>query len=74
MKRRLCISLQKICNRDIKPENTLLDEHGCVRISDFGFSKSEIFDSKPDSYCGTRAYMAPEVRRWRTVGSDSHIW
>lgn len=53
---------QGICIRDIKPENTLLDKHGCVRISDFGASKTERYHSKPNTKCGTHPFMAPEVR------------
>ena len=27
------------CRRDLKPENILLDEHGFIRLADFGFAK-----------------------------------
>ena len=50
-------------NRDIKLENTLLDNspRPLVKICDFGYSKHEKFQSAPGSRVGTPAYLAPEV-------------
>lgn len=50
---------QNIIYRDLKPENLLLDRHGHVKITDFGFAKDV-----PDitwTLCGTPDYLAPEV-------------
>jgi len=51
-----------VANRDIKLENTLLDERKwpLVKICDFGYSKGDV-DSIPKSLVGTRPYLAPEV-------------
>ena len=40
-----------VCHRDLKLENTLLDGRPAPRlkICDFGYSKSAIFDSQPKS-------------------------
>lgn len=58
---------QPMAHRDIKPENILVKHrdrsrnpnHLHVQLSDFGLSK----DSTLKTYCGTRAYLPPEVRR-----------
>ena len=59
----MLLSMQGVCHRDLKLDNTLLDGSTPPRlkICDFGFSKSEWFDSQPKSMVGTRNYFAPEV-------------
>jgi serine/threonine protein kinase len=67
---------KKIVHRDIKLDNLLLDEHGQVKICDFGVSKllkdpNEIMTEQ----CGTPAYIAPEILKdkgYRGFGVD--IW
>ncbi len=49
----------KICNRDIKLENILLDETFNPKICDFGFS--EIDKNEVTGKVGTLKFMAPEV-------------
>ncbi|PGH09049.1 AGC/PKA protein kinase [Helicocarpus griseus UAMH5409] len=50
---------QNIVYRDLKPENLLLDRHGHLKITDFGFAK-EVKDITW-TLCGTPDYLAPEV-------------
>ncbi|MDA3963629.1 MAG: protein kinase, partial [Planctomycetota bacterium] len=57
-----------LIHRDIKPANILLDEHGTVRVADFGIARvradvdgntlTEL--TRTDVVVGTVAYMAPE--------------
>ncbi|XP_020613652.1 beta-adrenergic receptor kinase 2-like [Orbicella faveolata] len=51
---------RRICYRDLKPANILLDEHGHVRISDLGLA-CDFSKKKPHASVGTHGYMAPEV-------------
>ena len=60
---------KEVCHRDLKPENILIstDNNDCVlKLADFGCAgpiegwKEEGY---PQTYCGTRAFMAPEVLR-----------
>lgn len=66
-----------VCHRDLKLENTLLDGRPAPRlkICDFGYSKSAIFDSQPKSTVGTPAYIAPEVlSRKQYTGEIADVW
>ncbi|KAF3337701.1 serine/threonine-protein kinase SAPK7-like protein [Carex littledalei] len=67
----------KICHRDLKLENTLLDGSPAphLRICDFGYSKSSLLHSKPKSTVGTPAYIAPEVLSRREYdGKMADVW
>ncbi|XP_052191249.1 serine/threonine-protein kinase SAPK1 isoform X3 [Diospyros lotus] len=67
----------RICHRDLKLENTLLDGSPAprVKICDFGYSKSSVFHSQPKSAVGTPAYIAPEVlSRKEYNGKLADVW
>jgi serine/threonine protein kinase/formylglycine-generating enzyme required for sulfatase activity len=56
-----------VLHRDIKPSNILVDEHGDVRLTDFGLARlgpSEEITTDGDRP-GTRGFMGPE--RWSTA-------
>lgn len=73
---------QGVCHRDLKPENLLLDEHGNLKISDFGLSA--LYTGAADdtsratllhTTCGTPNYVAPEVLNDRGYdGRAADVW
>ncbi|KAH7277026.1 hypothetical protein KP509_39G030600 [Ceratopteris richardii] len=71
-----CHDMQ-ICHRDLKLENTLLDDSPTpkLKICDFGYSKSALLHSQPKSTVGTPAYIAPEVlSRKEYDGKIADVW
>ncbi|KAH0886778.1 LOW QUALITY PROTEIN: hypothetical protein HID58_062874 [Brassica napus] len=53
-----------VYHRDLKLENLLLDDEGNVKVSDFGLSvvSEQLRQEKIcQTFCGTPAYLAPEV-------------
>ncbi len=71
-----------VVHRDLKAENILLDDNGDVKLTDFGFCR--LFSSSPEgevrsclsnTYCGSRAYAAPEVLMGETYDPRlSDVW
>jgi len=53
---------QGVLHRDLKPANVLIDDHGAVRITDFGIAITRTEASGRSALTGTPAYMAPEQR------------
>src|SRR6476646_1644889 len=53
---------QGVLHRDLKPANVMIDDHGAVRITDFGIAITRTEASGRSALTGTPAYMAPEQR------------
>ena len=61
--------------RDLKPENILIDSDGHIKLADFGLAKENI-DHKANakSFCGSPAYLAPEMLTDKGVGRPADIY
>jgi len=65
----------RICHRDIKLENVLLDADLNPKLIDFGFSSFEHEQSNQTLFCGTPNYMSPEiVSKMPYSGAQSDSW
>jgi serine/threonine-protein kinase len=75
-----------VIHRDVKPENIIVRHDGVLKVLDFGIAKQlaagandsldTMLETKPGTWVGTPAYMAPEQIRGEPadVGSDQFTW
>lgn len=75
------IHKHKVAHRDLKLDNTLLDENDppCIKICDFGFSKYFDENSNMHTQIGTPVYMSPELigakhGRMGYNGQKADVW
>jgi serine/threonine protein kinase len=62
-------------NRDLKPENVLLDDDLKVKIADFGLSNKISDGDFSTTSCGSPNYAAPEVIRGGVyAGPEIDVW
>lgn len=64
-----------IIYRDLKPENILIDGDGHIKLADFGLAKEGVGnDRTTQSFCGSPAYLSPEMVNRRGVGKSADIY
>lgn len=69
------LHIYDIIYRDLKPENILIDSDGHIKLADFGLAKENIKDNiKAKSFCGSPAYLSPEMISRKGVGKSADIY
>jgi serine/threonine protein kinase len=65
----------RVCHRDVKAENLLLDRHNNIRVIDFGLS-NQFTSSRPllNTACGSPPYACPEMIRGHPYTQAVDIW
>uniref|UniRef100_UPI00358ED1A2 5'-AMP-activated protein kinase catalytic subunit alpha-1-like n=1 Tax=Myxine glutinosa TaxID=7769 RepID=UPI00358ED1A2 len=66
---------KNIVHRDIKLDNVVCNDRWFVKVIDFGFARICKPYEKLNTYCGTPAYMAPEIfNRVKYEGPPADVW
>ncbi len=65
-----------IVHRDVKPANLLLDDHGTLKLADFGIAKllGSTDLTRTGAALGTPAYKSPEQSRGQAVDHRTDLW
>jgi eukaryotic-like serine/threonine-protein kinase len=63
-----------LLHRDLKPANLMLDEHGMLRILDFGLARPESDSGATSKLIGTPAFFPPEVLRGEPPTPSSDVY
>ena len=66
------LTKRRICHRDIKPRNIMIDTDGYLKLLDFGCSKKIKFFSQ--TVVGTPNYMSPEVLKGQEYSFNCDYW
>ena len=64
-----------IIYRDLKPENILINSDNHIKLADFGLAKEGIIDtSMTKSFCGSPAYLSPEMIIRKSAGKSADMY
>ena len=63
-----------IIYRDLKPENTMIDQNGYLHLIDLGTAKILDGSSRTFTVLGTPHYMAPEIIQGKGYSMSVDIW
>ncbi|KAG7161727.1 serine/threonine-protein kinase PLK4-like [Homarus americanus] len=71
----LYLHSQSIMHRDLTLSNILLDNHGRIKIADFGLATQlRRPDDRHTTMCGTPNYISPEVVTRSPHGLEADVW
>ena len=65
---------KQVLYRDLKPGNILIDEDGHVKLADFGLAKDMGCKCCTYSFCGSPAYLSPEMFGKEGITFQSDIY
>ena len=69
------IHSKHIIHRDIKPQNIFLSNNGCIKLGDFGVSKTlNNTLEKAKTFVGTVYYLPPEIIEEKNYSYTADIW
>jgi serine/threonine-protein kinase len=64
-----------IVHRDLKPDNAIVDDDGCLKVTDFGIARSGDSDiTQTGVIVGTTQYVSPEQAEGRAVSVASDLY
>jgi serine/threonine-protein kinase len=66
----------ELVHRDVSPQNILVGQDGCARLTDFGVARAEgrLHATRADVVKGKLAYMAPEQAAGRTLDQRADLF
>mmetsp|Transcript_54621 Transcript_54621/g.130336 ORF Transcript_54621/g.130336 Transcript_54621/m.130336 type:complete len:466 (+) Transcript_54621:66-1463(+) len=68
------IHRNKVCHRDIKPDNFLVNKRSIVKLGDFGLAVECPDDQLLKGIAGTAPFMAPEMLKHQGYNGKADVW